>query len=126
MRDTSGFSHIALGSARELAFISGQVAYDSDGNIVGIGDLARQTRQVLENLSHALDAVDATFDDILKFTFFVRNLSEEAVATIRKVRTEYLSSSNPPASTMVGVAALAKRDLLLEVEAYVAVPSKLD
>ncbi len=115
-----------MGSARELAFISGQVAYDSDGNIVGIGDLARQTRQVLENLSHALDAVDATFDDILKFTFFVRNLSEEAVATIRKVRTEYLSSSNPPASTMVGVAALAKRDLLLEVEAYVAVPSKLD
>lgn len=116
----SGFSHITIGAAQQIAFISGQVAYDEQGTIVGVGDLAKQTRQVLENLSRALSAIGADFNDVLKFTFFVKNLSEEAVATIRQVRTDFLSPTNPPASTMVGVAALAKRDLLLEVEAYVA------
>lgn len=117
----NGFSHVAVGAAQQIAFISGQVSYDGRGKIVGVGDLAAQTRQVLENLSLALEAIGADFNDVLKFTFFVKNLSEEAVATIRRVRKDFLSPTNPPASTMVGVAALAKQDLLLEVEAYVAV-----
>ena len=116
----NGFSHISIGAAQQIAFISGQVSYDEKGNIVGVGDLAKQTRQVLENLSRALSAIGADFNDVLKFTFYVKNLSEESVATIRQVRKEFLSPTNPPASTMVGVAALAKADLLLEVEAYVA------
>lgn len=122
----NGFSQIATGPARELAFISGQVSYDAHGAIVGVGDLAAQTRQVLENLSRALDAVGADFSDVLKFTFFVKNLSEDAVATIRRVRTEFLSPTQPPASTMVGVAMLAKPDLLLEVEATVALPARAE
>lgn len=119
-----GFTHVTVGPAQQIAFISGQVSYDAQGNIVGPGDLAKQTRQVLENLSKALASVGATFNDVLKFTFFVKDLTEESVATIRHVRKDYLSPTNPPASTLVGVAALAKPALLLEVEAYVAVPAK--
>jgi enamine deaminase RidA (YjgF/YER057c/UK114 family) len=110
----NGFSHLTI--TGQMIFISGQVSYDSAGNIVGAGDLAAQTRQVLVNLRTALEAAGSDFEHVLKFNFFVRNLSEAAVATIRQVRKEFLSESALPASTLVGVAALAKPELLLEVE----------
>lgn len=119
-----GFTHVTVGPAQQIAFISGQVSCDAQGNIVGPGDLAKQTRQVLENLSAALASVNATFNDVLKFTFFVKDLTEESVATIRHVRKDYLPPTNPPASTLIGVPALVHPALLLEVEAYVAVPAK--
>ena len=87
-------------------------------DVVGIGDLGAQTRQVFVNLGSALDAAGSGFDRLLKLTFFVRDLSEAAVATIRQARREFLVDDALPASTMVGVAALAKPSLLLEVEAY--------
>jgi enamine deaminase RidA (YjgF/YER057c/UK114 family) len=114
----NGFSHLAIAPAGRVVFVSGQVAYDPSGNVVGAGDLAAQTRQVFVNLSHALGAAGSGFDRVLKLTFFVRDLSEAAVATIRQVRREFLVDDALPASTMVGVAALAKASLLLEVEAY--------
>lgn len=113
-----GFTHVTVAPADRIIFISGQVAYGPDGRIVGAGDLAAQTRQVMINLKLALEAAGSSFDRVAKFTFFVKNLSESAVATIRDVRREFLVESALPASTMVGVPALAKDDLLLEVEAY--------
>lgn len=114
----SGFTHVTDVTGGRLVFVSGQVAYDGKGNIVGIGDVAAQTRQVLRNLAAALEAADSDFAHVLKFTFFVRNLTPDAMAQIRTVRKEFLDADRLPASTMVGVAALAKEDLLLEVEAY--------
>ena len=114
----NGFSHLTEAAVERLIFISGQVSYDQQGNIVGHGDLAVQTRQVFVNLSHVLQAAGSAFDHVVKFNFFVRNISESAVATIRQVRSDFLDSSSLPASTMVGVAGLAKEGLLLEVEAY--------
>ncbi|MDR1969499.1 MAG: RidA family protein [Burkholderiaceae bacterium] len=111
----NGFSHLT--ASGQMVFISGQVAYDPSGNIVGVGDLAAQTRQVFVNLGHALEAAGSGFDEVLKLNFFVRNISEAAVATIRQVRKEFLADTALPASTLVGVAGLAKADLLLEVEA---------
>lgn len=114
----NGFSHLTEAAVDRLVFISGQVSYDPDGNIVGAGDLAAQTRQVFINLGHALEAAGSGFDHVAKLNFFVRNISESAVATIRQVRKDFLSDTALPASTMVGVAGLAKEALLLEVEAY--------
>jgi enamine deaminase RidA (YjgF/YER057c/UK114 family) len=114
----NGFSHLTEGATDRMVFISGQVSYDPSGNIVGVGDLAVQTRQIFVNLGHALEAAGSGFDHVLKLTFFVRNISESAVTTIRNVRKEFLLEQALPASTMVGVAGLAREALLLEVEAY--------
>lgn len=114
----NGFTHVTVGTPARLVFVSGQVAYGEDGAVVGAGDLAAQTHQVFVNLSRALESAGSDFEHVLKLTFFVKNISEEAVATIRQVRKTFLVSSRLPASTMVGVAGLAKEALLLEVEAY--------
>ena len=114
----SGFSHVTDARGERLVFVSGTVAYDAQGRIVGVGDIAAQTQQVLLNLGQALEAADSDFAHVLKFTFFVRGMNADAIAKIREVRKEFLDESRLPASTMVGVAALAKDDLLLEVEAY--------
>ena len=114
----NGFTHVTVGAPARLVFVSGQVAYGEDGAVVGPGDLAAQTHQVFVNLSRALESAGSDFEHVLKLTFFVKNISEEAVATIRQVRKTFLVSSRLPASTMVGVAGLAKEALLLEVEAY--------
>jgi enamine deaminase RidA (YjgF/YER057c/UK114 family) len=114
----NGFTHVTVGAPARLVFVSGQVAYGEDGAVVGSGDLAAQAHQVFVNLSRALESAGSDFEHVLKLTFFVKDISEEAVATIRQVRKTFLVSSRLPASTMVGVAGLAKEALLLEVEAY--------
>lgn len=114
----SGFSHVTVGPADMMVFVSGQVAYDASGAVVGEGDLAAQTRQVFVNLSQALASAGSDFSHVLKLSFFVRDISEAAIATIREVRREFLDPQRLPASTMVGVAGLARTSLLLEVEAF--------
>jgi enamine deaminase RidA (YjgF/YER057c/UK114 family) len=114
----NGFSHVSIGDPKRLVYVSGQVSYDSSGAIVGEGDLAAQTRQVFLNLKVALEAAGSDFYHVLKLTFFVRNLTPERMAIIRQVRREFLHPDHPPASTMIGAAALAKDALELEVEAY--------
>lgn len=114
----SGFSHVTCGPVAQMVFVSGQVAYDADGNVVGEGDLAAQTRQVLDNLSHALQAAGSDMGHVMKLTFFMRDMSPGAIATVREVRKAFLDPDRLPASTMVGVTALARDSLLLEVEAY--------
>ncbi|MBN9473526.1 MAG: hypothetical protein ABS43_23095 [Bordetella sp. SCN 67-23] len=118
----NGFTHVAIAPVDRLIVVSGQVAYAQDGSIVGKGDLAAQTRQVFENLATALEAAGSALTYAVKLNYFVRDLTEEAVATIRRVRAPYLDAGQPPASTLVGVAALAKPDLLLEVECLALLP----
>ncbi len=101
-----------------LLFISGQVALDSKGNVVGKGDIKAQTRQVLENIKTILASVGASMDNIVKVTVFLTDLRNfEAVA---EVRAEYFKN-NPPASTLVGVTALVSPDFLIEIEAIAMV-----
>ncbi len=117
----NGFNHVTVVPGNELIYIAGQVSYDSAGNIVGIGDLAAQTRQTFINIGRALESAGSDFSHVVKMNFFVKNLSEANVAIIRAVRKDFLDADRLPASTMVGVAALGKDNLLLEIEA-VAVP----
>ena len=58
-----------------LLFISGIVAFDSQGNVVGKGDIKAQTLQVLENLKAVLESEGATFNDIVKITNYYMNFS---------------------------------------------------
>jgi enamine deaminase RidA (YjgF/YER057c/UK114 family) len=113
----NGFSHVAETRARRTLIVSGQVAYDASGSVVGAGDLHAQTRQVYANIQAALASRGATMDDLVKTTLCVRDRDPEKAAVVRRARQPFLPAEHPCASTMVGVASLARPDLLLEVEA---------
>ena len=110
-----GYSHVVDAPASRIVFISGQVPLDAAGNLVGEGDFAAQTRQVFENLAAALAAAGASWDDVVKLDYFVRDIGE--VAALRAIRDEYVNTERPPASTLVEVSRLFRDDVLVEVEA---------
>jgi enamine deaminase RidA (YjgF/YER057c/UK114 family) len=104
-----------------IAFISGQVSVDAQGKVVGAGNMQAQAAQVFENLKLALSGVGATFEDVVKFTIFIVGLTQEKRKAVMEVRSRYISHKNPPAATMIGVDKLVEPELLLEIEAVVAI-----
>ena len=106
------YSHVVVAEGRRLVFISGQLAGDREGNIVGKGDMRAQIRQVGENLKAALEAAGATLNDLVKTTTYVTDI-EEFFKHV-DVRMQYFGAL--PTSTTVEVRRLAHPDLLVEVE----------
>ena len=100
--------------------VSGQIAIDLEGNLVGPGDVRAQTRQVFENLKAILAANGATFADVVKIGTYLTTL--EDLAGMREVRGEYLTSE-PPASTAVQVVALVVPDAVIEIDLVAVVPA---
>ena len=116
------YSHVAEVTRGRLILISGQVAQDSNGNVVGTGDMKAQTRQVFENLKIALAAAGATEKNIVKLNTYIVDMSKN-IDAYREVRQEYFRSNpEPPAGTAVGVTGLVRGDYLLEVEAIAVLP----
>ena len=109
-----GYSHVVAATGRLIA-ISGQVALDESGRLVGPGDPEAQARQVFENLRRCLAAADVTFADVVKLTIYVTDLA--TMAAVRAVRDEYVDTARPPASSAVQVAGLVLPELLLEIDA---------
>ncbi|HZN33431.1 MAG TPA: RidA family protein [Pirellulaceae bacterium] len=114
---TFGWTHVVTATAGKTIHISGQVAVNERGEVVGRGDLKRQTEQAFENLRLALAAAGATWNDVIVTRLYVVGLKPEHVPIIREVRSRYVSSQHPPASTLVGVSALVGADWLIEIEA---------
>jgi 2-iminobutanoate/2-iminopropanoate deaminase len=104
----------------DLIFVSGCVSADSEGNIVGEGDLAVQTRQTIENLRMVLQASGAELKDVLKTTVFMLDISQRGLT--HDIRKEYFGDS-PPASTMVEVKGLGRPEYLIEIDAIAAAPA---
>jgi reactive intermediate/imine deaminase len=100
--------------------VSGQIAIDAEGNVVGPGDMGAQTRQVFENLKAILEANGATFADVVKIGTYLTTLDD--LAGMREVRSEYLTAE-PPASTAVQVVALVVPEALIEIDLVAAVPA---
>jgi len=115
----NGYTHVVVGSGR-LISISGQVAFDESGQLVGRDDPEAQARQVFENLRRCLAAAGATFTDVVKLTYFVTDIA--SLNAVRRVRDTFVDTSRPPASSAVQVAGLILPDLLLEVEALALIP----
>jgi 2-iminobutanoate/2-iminopropanoate deaminase len=113
---------VEVPAGERTVYISGQVPLDKDGNVVGGGDFRRQAEQVFVNLDHALAAVGATFADVVKINYYVRDVSH--LADLRAVRDQHVNTTAPPASTLVEVSHLFREDVLLEVDAVAAVGSR--
>ena len=112
-------SHGVEAPAGKMVFVSGQVSRNPQGEIVGVGDITAQTRQVLENMKSVLAQGGATMDDVVKVTVFVTNVVEH-YSQIHQVRAEYFPKDYP-ASTMVEVKALVQPELMIEIEAIAVV-----
>lgn len=113
-----GYSHAMR--AGGLLFVSGQVPFDAGGAVVGAGDMLAQAVQTFQNLGTVLEAAGATFADVAKLTYFVRDVSR--VAEVRAARDRFVDLANPPASSLVEVSGLIHPDLLIEIEAVVELP----
>jgi enamine deaminase RidA (YjgF/YER057c/UK114 family) len=111
-----GYTHVVTATGGKMVFIAGQVAWDAKGEIVGKGDLRAQATQVYENLKAALAAAGATFTDVVKMNTYIVNFKAADLPIIREVRAKYFLQENLPASTLVGVQALAVDGLLIEIE----------
>ncbi len=113
-----GYSHVARVRGGGLVFISGQVALDESGSVVGPGDYLRQAEQTFKNLGLALEAAGTNFRSVVKLTIFVTDI--RGLPEIRSVRNRYIDVAHPPASTAVQVSRLFRPELLLEVDAVAA------
>ncbi|HEX7053649.1 MAG TPA: RidA family protein [Burkholderiales bacterium] len=115
------YSHaVSVAGPAKLVYVSGQIALGADGKVVGKGDMRRQCEQVFENVTTVLRASGAGWGDVVKMNAYMVGMSDENVALFREVRSRYLPSGQPPASTFVGVARLVNPELLLEVEVVAA------
>ena len=102
-----------------LLFVSGQVALDADGKLVGEGDLRAQAVQVLENIRAILADQGAGMADIVKVTVYVTNI--RAFNDIADIREKYFPKDSP-ASVICEVSALAWPEFMIEIEAVAVAP----
>jgi 2-iminobutanoate/2-iminopropanoate deaminase len=116
----TGYTHIVevTGPAKTV-YISGQIAYDKDGQVVGAGDMKAQAEQVFKNLQTALTAAGATFSDVVKMNTYITDMDK--APAVREVRARYFGETTP-ASTLVQVVHLARPELMLEIEVIAVVP----
>ena len=103
-----------------LLFIAGQTALDADGEVVGIGDVAAQTKQVYENIGLILSQAGGTFSDIVKITRYMTDVSFKD--EINRIQRQYLKKDFP-ASTGIVVKGLVRKEFLVEIEAIACIES---
>ena len=114
-QDRRGFTQAwRVEAPAAILFVSGQVPLDDDGNLVAPGDFDGQARRTFENLGRVLDEAGGTFGDIVKVTVYLTDMAR--LPDYGRIKAEYIRG-RPPASTAVGVTALAIPGLMIEVEA---------
>ena len=108
------YSLVNIAQPGRMVFIAGQTASDPQGNVVGIGDARAQTRYVLEKIRRAVEAAGGTINDVVAMSVFTTDVKNHR--DINEARREFLGRDFPT-STMVQVVALARPELLLEINA---------
>jgi len=118
----AGYTHVVevTGPVKTI-YISGQIALDAAGNVVGQGDMKAQAEQVFRNLEAALAAAGAKFSDVVKMNTYTTDIAQ--IQAIRDARGKYFGGVTP-ASTLVQVVHLARPELMLEIEVIAAVPER--
>jgi enamine deaminase RidA (YjgF/YER057c/UK114 family) len=112
------YTQVVVIEAKRIAFISGQVPRDENGNTVGKGDMAAQIRQCCENVKAGVEAAGGTLADLVKTSTFVTDLDEYFKHT--NVRMEYMSRGMPT-STTIQISKLSHPDYMVEIEAIAVI-----
>src|SRR5215467_7080526 len=114
---SNGFSQIVVASGKRMVFISGQTAWDERKNILGGDSVLQQARQAFRNVEKAMQAAGGTLKDVVALRIYVVDYQAECGTAVGTALRECFSSENPPASTWIGVSALADPEFLIEIEA---------
>ena len=117
-----GYSHVVVAPAGRLVVISGQVALNVKGELVGADDFEAQCVQVHENIRVALASLGLTFKDVIRTDNYITD--RKYLPLLRKVRSNYLPAGRAPASTLLVVNGLFRPDLLVEVSVEAVLPEK--
>ena len=114
-QDAAGFSQAwQVEGVRSILFVSGQAPVSADGQLVGESDFDAQARQVFENLRAVLKAAGMGLDTVVKLTVFLTEMSR--LRDYTRIKGEFFEGAQP-ASTAVGISALARPEMMVEVEA---------
>src|ERR1700716_87678 len=109
----AAYSQVGVATGRRMVFVSGQVSIDADGKLVAPGDVAGQARQVYANLRAALEGSGAQPADVVKLTTYVVGYKPELRPLLAQARATVFGPATWPASTLVGVQALAEPGYLI-------------
>ncbi len=115
-----GYSQLVEVCGGRTVYVSGQIALDQTGQIVGLADFEAQARQTFKNIEAALEAVGLGFSHVVKINLYVLDIAN--LTTLRRVRDEFVNLENPPASTLVQVVALLRPEILFEADAIAVAP----
>jgi enamine deaminase RidA (YjgF/YER057c/UK114 family) len=119
----AAYTQVVTAEGGTLVFLAGQTPIDTQGQVVGVGDLRAQARQVYENIGSGLAAAGASYSDVVKMTAYVVNYNQNARGIIGEVRRQFVPEDNLPAHTLLGVQALAREEFLIEVDTIAVVDS---
>jgi enamine deaminase RidA (YjgF/YER057c/UK114 family) len=123
---SESFSQVVVvrtGTTRTI-YVSGQVSVDEGNNVVGPGDLGRQVQVALENLAKALAAAGASPADVVRLGIHVKDYQQDQAAVISTALRSTFVAGRMPASTWLGVSALALDELLIEIEATAVIDTE--
>jgi enamine deaminase RidA (YjgF/YER057c/UK114 family) len=117
-----GFSHAALHEESRTVHLAGQIAWDAQYRVVEPGNLAAQTRQALSNLRLVLAEVGAKPRDVLRLRTYIVNYTPDKLGILGPELERFYEGETPAPNTVIGVAALALPEFLIEIEAVAALP----
>jgi len=112
-----GFSQGVLVTGDTTLYVSGQTAWDSEKRLIGGADLEGQARQAFTNVQAVVEAAGGTLADVVSLRIYVVDYRPEKAAPVARAFRDFFSGETKPASTWVGVSALADPGFLIEVEA---------
>jgi 2-iminobutanoate/2-iminopropanoate deaminase len=105
-----------------MLILSGQVALNKSGNLVGKDDLSQQIQQVFTNIKSIVEDAGGSMDNVVKLNYYMLDVSQ--VQMLRGIRDKFINVNHPPASTLVQVSKLFRDDILIEIEATAVIPKK--
>lgn len=118
-QDQAGFSQAwRVDGAASTVYVSGQGPIDANGQVVGEGDFEAQARQVFENIQTVLEQAGASFEDVVKLTVFLTDIS--TLRDFGRIKASFIAGKQP-ASTAVEVTSLALPGMTIEVEAVAVI-----
>jgi 2-iminobutanoate/2-iminopropanoate deaminase len=116
-----GFSQIVVSDPGKIVFISGQVAWDENLNIIGGNDLKLQTQKAIDNLKAAIESAGGSLENIVMLRIYKVDYEKEDGPVINEILKKYFGTSTPPASTWVSVKGLANEEFMVEIEAQAVI-----
>jgi enamine deaminase RidA (YjgF/YER057c/UK114 family) len=116
-----GFSQVAVCRGARTVHVSGQTAWDATRTVVGGRDLGEQARQALRNIRAALGEAGGSLADVVSLRIYIVDYQPDKAAAISAALRAFFPGNSPPASTWIGVSALASEDFLVEIEAVASI-----